>query len=261
MVVASFNKSCPCKQTPLGSSLVYTTSSWVRAARDADVLRVLPTSPHLPHRVITVRATCWAIITSAWHTQQERCLQVNTVQILALLTSKLEHADNKAHPGESPSPLPWRGWPGLMGGGGNSGGGVRERGRRCEVAFDSTAPAASSLPGSASPFVSTDRLARTEGIRAGGGFNQEACWWGRVVLIEVGGCCCVIRHTLCHPSGTFQLSVATNTAVVGWWRVCPHRPLIHIHSCAQWHVSYWCYHQWSQARGFFSVTSITKSLN
>lgn len=164
------------------------------------------------------------------------------------------------HTLESP-PLTSHGEVGRGSRGADSGGGVGERERRCEVAFDSTAPAASSLPGSASPFVLTDWLARTEGIRAGGRFNQKACWWGRVVLREVGGCC-VTRHTLCHPSGTFQLSVATNTAVVGWWCVCPHRPSIHIHSCAQWHVSYWCYHQWSQARDFFfGVTSITKGLN
>lgn len=123
------------------------------------------------------------------------------------------------------------------------------------MAFDSAAPAASSPPSSSPPFVSTDRLAGTGTgtgeIRAGGGFNKEACWWGRVALREVGGCCCVIGHTFCHPSGTFQLSVATNAAVAGWWHVCPYRPLIHIHSCAQWHVSYWCYHQWSKARGFF----------
>lgn len=83
------------------------------------------------------------------------------------------------------------------------------------MAFDSAAPAASSLPGSSSPFVSTDCLARTGGLELVGGFNQEACCWERVVLREVGGCCCVTGHTFCHPSGTFQLSVATNTAVVG----------------------------------------------
>lgn len=81
--------------------------------------------------------------------------------------------------------------------------------------------------------------------------------WGRVVLREVlgermsvGGCCCVIGHTFCHPGGTFQLSVATKTSVVARWRVCPYRPSIHMHSCAQWHFSYWRYYQWSQARSF-----------
>lgn len=101
-----------------------------------------------------------------------------------------------------------------MGGAGartDSGCGVREGERRCEVAFDSAAPAASSPPRSSPPFVSTDRLARTGGIRAGGRHVDG----GNVVLREVGGCCCVIGHTFCHPSGTFQLSVATNTAVVG----------------------------------------------
>lgn len=44
--------------------------------------------------------------------------------------------------------------------------------------------------------------------------------------------------------------MTTNTTVVGRWRVCRYRPSIHIHSCAQWHVSYWRYHQWSQARAF-----------
>ena len=43
------------------------------------------------------------------------------------------------------------------------------------MAFDSAAPAASSPPSSSPPFVSTDRLAGTGEIRAGGGFNQEAC--------------------------------------------------------------------------------------
>lgn len=47
------------------------------------------------------------------------------------------------------------------------------------MAFDSAAPAASSPPSSSPPFVSTDRLAGTGTgtgeIRAGGGFNKEAC--------------------------------------------------------------------------------------
>lgn len=52
-----------------------------------------------------------------------------------------------------------------MGGGRtDSGCGVREGERRCEVAFDSAAPAASSPPRSSPPFVSTDRLARTGGL-------------------------------------------------------------------------------------------------
>lgn len=101
MVVALYNKSCPCE--------------WVRAARDADVLGALPASTHLPHRVIAVRATRWAIITPDWHTQQGRCLEVNTVQILALLTSKLERADNKAHPGEPPHSLHRDGGQGSLG--------------------------------------------------------------------------------------------------------------------------------------------------
>lgn len=72
--------------------------------------------------------------------------------------------------------------------------------------------------------------------------------WGEVV----------IWHTFCHASGTFQLSVATTSAVCGWWRVCPCRPLIHIHSCAQWHVSCWHYQQSSRASCFFTARSIAQ---
>lgn len=32
--------------------------------------------------------------------------------------------------------------------------------------------------------------------------------------------------------------MTTTPAVVGWWRVCPYRPPIHIPVSAQWHVSY-----------------------
>lgn len=103
--------------------------------------------------------------------------------------------------------------------------------------------------------VSLDREIRAVGGVQPGGMlmGKGGCWerWGDVVVW--------IGHTFCHPSGTFQLSVATNAAVEGWWRVCPYRPLIHIHSCAQWHVSYWRYHPWSQARGVFSVTLITEA--
>lgn len=60
--------------------------------------------------------TGWAVITSGWHTQRGRCLQVNKVQILAQLTSKLGHADNKADPGECPPSFLQRGWPGITGG-------------------------------------------------------------------------------------------------------------------------------------------------
>lgn len=54
--------------------------------------------------------------------------------------------------------------------------------RRCEVAFDSTAPAASSPPSNSSPFVSTDRLAQTREIRASGGVQTGGMLMGK------GGC-------------------------------------------------------------------------
>lgn len=117
------------------------------------------------------------------HTQPGRCLQVNIVQILAQLTSKLEHADNKADPRESHSPLPWR-VPGAHRGAA-VGGGVREREdvwsglwqhSTCCV-FNTEQLLAICLNWPVSP---------DQEIRAGGGFNQEACWWGRV-LVERGG--------------------------------------------------------------------------
>lgn len=136
----------------------------------------------------------------------------------------------------------------MRGEGGNSGSGVGER--RCE-AQDSTCCIFTSGKIFA---ICLDWLvywlAWTGGIRAAEGFNQEACWWGRVALREVEGCCCVIGHTFCHPSGTFQLSVATRTTVVGRLRVCPYRRSMHIHSCAQWHVSYSHNLQLSKNRSF-----------
>lgn len=85
----------------------------------------------------------------------------------------------------------------------------RER-RSVKWLFDSAAPAASSLLGSFSPFVSTDQLPQTEGLEPGGvGWGSSRrhvdgkgwCWerwggWGDVF---------VIGHTFCHPGGTFQL--------------------------------------------------------
>lgn len=84
------------------------------------------------------------------------------------------------------------------------------------MAFDSTAPAASSLAVSSSPFVSTDQLTQTGGLWSWRGVQPGGMLMGTGgVEREVGGCCCVIGHTFCHPSGTFQLYVATNTTVVG----------------------------------------------
>lgn len=80
------------------------------------------------------------------------------------------------------------------------------------MAFDSTAPAASSPPSSYSPFVSSNHLAQRERLQpvreAIRGHVNRNGWLAR----EVGGCR-VIGHTFSHPGGTFQLSVATNTVV------------------------------------------------
>lgn len=64
---------------------------------------------------------------------------------------------------------------------------------------------------------------------------------------------CVMGHTFCHPSGTFQLYVATNFSVVGWWHVCPCRAAIHIHCCAQRHFPHGRYHRSSESSGFSAL--------
>lgn len=81
--------------------------------------------------------------------------------------------------------------------------------------FDSAAPAASSLLGSFSPFVSTDQLPQTEGLEPGGVGQPGGMLMGKGgVERDWGGDVFVIGHTFCHPGGTFQLSVATGAAVV-----------------------------------------------
>lgn len=47
------------------------------------------------------------------------------------------------------------------------------RERRCEVAFDSPAPAASSLAGRSPPFVSTGWLAQAWGLELQGGSTKR----------------------------------------------------------------------------------------
>jgi len=131
MVVASFNKSCPCEQSPDGSFLFSATSSWGRAGQDADAPGAplsTPTPPCHHGQGYLLGRNYLGVTHTHTHTTREGGggLQVNTVQILAQLTSKLEHADNKAHPGESISP------PTDEGGRGSRKGGVDSREREQE---------------------------------------------------------------------------------------------------------------------------------